>query len=97
MSGPVAANAKMRMERLSLPPGGPSTWQVVGHPFRVVAVGAAWRVVAVGDEGQRLLAHHDLVGRAFPTRVAAIEALSAVVSSEAPRSLPGGQASSMRR
>jgi hypothetical protein len=80
MGRPVAANAKIRMERLSLPTGGPSTWQVVGHPFRVVAVGAAWRVVAVGDHGRRLLAQHDIVGRPFPTRVAAIEALSVVVS-----------------
>ena len=70
----------MRMERMSMLPGGQSTWQVVGHPFRVVAVDAAWRVVAVGDPARRVLATNGLLGRSFPSRGAAVEALGAILT-----------------
>jgi hypothetical protein len=71
----------MRLERLSVSPGGPSTWQVVDHPFRVVALGPAWRVVAVGNQSRRLLDRHELLERPFSTRTAAVRALSAALAS----------------
>jgi hypothetical protein len=76
----VVTNAPMRLERLSVSPGGPATWQVVGHPFRVVGVGPAWRVVAVGSHSRRVLIRHDLLGRPFSTRGAALHALGAALA-----------------
>jgi hypothetical protein len=81
---PRPANAELRVERLAVLPGGSPTWQVVGQPFRVVAVGRAWRLVAVGAHNRDLLAEHDLLGP-FTSRGAALDALRAVMAPPARR------------
>jgi hypothetical protein len=79
MIRPGSARGEVRVQRLSVSPGGPSTWQVVGHPFRVVALGAAWRLIALGTHARRLLDNHDLLERPFSSRAAAMKALSTVL------------------
>lgn len=82
MRRPRSTNAGLRVERLAVLPGGSPTWQVVGQPFRVVAVGRAWRLVAVGTHNRDLLDDHDLLGP-FTSRGAALDALRAVMAGPA--------------
>ena len=80
MIRPSQARGQVRVQRLSVSPGGPSTWQVVGHPFRVVALGAAWRLVALGTHARRLLDNHDLLERPYSSRGAAMKALGTILA-----------------
>jgi hypothetical protein len=66
----------MRLVRKRELPREVATWNVVGQPFRVVALPTGWLVVALDDRARRALIGHDLLGRRFSTRAAAVEALS---------------------
>jgi hypothetical protein len=79
--GVVASN--VRLTPVPGTPEGVATWQVVGQPLRMVALAQTWMVVAVGDEGRRLLLRHNLLGRGFPTRTAAVNAVSSMLAVEA--------------
>jgi hypothetical protein len=74
----------IRLTRAPTLPGGSATWQVVGRPFRVVALDTGWLVIAVGGEARRALVRADLLGRPFPTRRAAASALSRLLAHERP-------------
>jgi hypothetical protein len=75
----------LRLARLPRQKGIGAMWQVVGEPFRVVPLDLAWLVVGIGDDAQRVLARHDLLARRFPTRAAAVGALSSALESERAR------------
>jgi hypothetical protein len=63
-------------------PGRSATWDVVAHPFRVVAIGFGWVVVPVGARSRRMLVRHDMLGRQFRTRTAALSALADAIAAE---------------
>jgi hypothetical protein len=75
----------MRLVRKQGLPSDVATWNVVGQPFRIVALPTGWLVVAVDADPQRALIRHDLLGRRFQTRAAALEVLSSAVASHGPR------------
>jgi hypothetical protein len=76
-------SSNVRLTPMARTPDGVATWQVVGQPLRLVALAQGWMVVAVGDEGRRLLLRHNLLGRRFATRTAAVNAVSSILAGEA--------------
>jgi hypothetical protein len=74
-------HGRLRTNRVRGELGRRGTWQVVGHPFRVVALPAGWIVVPASDHGRRLLLRHDLLARPFSSRAAALRALNAALLS----------------
>jgi hypothetical protein len=81
----VEAPVRLQTIRVRGELGRRGTWQVVGHPFRVVALPTGWIVVPNGDPGRRLLLRHDLLARPFSSRTAALGALSAALLSRTTR------------
>jgi hypothetical protein len=75
----VEAQVRLQTIRVRGELGRRGTWQVVDHPFRVVALPTGWIVVPHGDQSRRLLLRHDLLARPFSSRTAALRALSAAL------------------
>jgi hypothetical protein len=74
-----AGPSELRLARLHALHGGIPTWDVIGHPFRLVALGGGWLVVPAGGDARRLLARHGLLARPLRTRTAAVQALTTVL------------------
>jgi hypothetical protein len=73
---------RLRTKRVVGEPGRSGTWDVVAHPFRLVALGSGWLVIPRGDSSRRLLVRRDLLGRQFRTRSGALSALASALTGE---------------
>jgi len=73
---------RLRTRAVTSEPGRTATWDVVGHPFRIVAIGRSWVVVPVGDRSRSVLIRADLLAHRFPTRTAALRTLGAVLAEQ---------------
>jgi hypothetical protein len=78
-AGITTTRPRLRVRRLASEPGRTRTWEVIGHPFRLVALGSGWVLVPVGERSSRLLGRNDLLARPFRTRTEALDALDALL------------------
>jgi hypothetical protein len=78
-AGISTTRPRLRVRRLASQPGRTRTWEVIGHPFRLVALDTGWVVVPVGERSSRLLGRNDLLARPFRTRTEALDALGALL------------------
>jgi hypothetical protein len=81
-AGRTRSQPRLRIKRVVGEPGRSGTWDVVAHPFRVVAITSGWLVIPRGDSSRRLLVRRDLLGRQFRTRRAALSALAGALTGE---------------
>jgi hypothetical protein len=82
-AGITTARPRLRVRRLASEPGRTGTWEVIGHPFRLVTLGSGWVLVPVGERSSRLLGRNDLLARRFRTRTEALDALGALLGEHA--------------
>ena len=82
-AGISTTRPRLRVQRLASEPGRTRTWEVIGHPFRLVALDTGWVLVPVGERSSRLLGRNDLLARPFRTRTEALDALGALLGEHA--------------